>query len=83
MKLELLEIRKELVVASDFEDELTTTEKAEMARIKRYFEEEYSKLSETDKKWIDSEFAKWLDIYLADDCQSGCPSCGCSCPSDE
>jgi macrodomain Ter protein organizer (MatP/YcbG family) len=53
-----------------------------MARIKRYFEEEYSKLSETDKKWIDSEFAKWLDIYLADDCQSGCPSCGCSCPSE-
>jgi hypothetical protein len=81
MKLELLEIRKELVVASDFEEDLTNVEKEEMARIKRYYDEEYSKLPETDKKWIDSEFGKWLDIYLSGDCQTGCPSCGCSCPS--
>mgnify|MGYP005858069581 CR=1 FL=1 len=81
MKLEVLELKKELVVAEDFVDELTKEEIAEVEEARAFFEAEYKKLSEEDKKWVDSRFSEWLEIYLSDDCGSGCPSCGCSCPS--
>lgn len=81
MKLELLEVRKELVVAEDFMDELTKQEIEEVETAKGFYSKEYSKLSEEDKKWVDSQFNEWLELYLSDDCGSGCSSCGCSCPS--
>lgn len=81
MKLDVLELRKELVVAEDFVDELTKEEVAEVESAKVFFEAEYGKLSEEDKKWVDSEFNQWLELYLSEECGSGCSSCGCSCPS--
>jgi putative cell wall-binding protein len=81
MKIELLELRKELVVATDFAEELTREEKEQLEEAKNYYEEGYAKLSEEDKNWLDNQFNEWLEFYLSDECGSGCSSCGCSCPS--
>ncbi|MBZ4672961.1 hypothetical protein LF845_01905 [Deferribacterales bacterium Es71-Z0220] len=81
MRLELLELRKELVVARDFVDELTEEEKEELEEAKTYYETQYTKLSDDDKSWLDTQFNEWLEIYLSESggCGSGCS--GCSCPS--
>lgn len=82
MRLELLELRKELVVAQDFTEELTNKEIQQLEEAKNYYETQYNRLSEDDKNWLDVQFNEWLEIYLSEgiSCGSGCS--GCSCPSD-
>jgi len=66
MRIELLELRKELIVATDFAEELTEEEKKQVEDAKKQFEDGYAKLSEEDRNWLDNQLNEWLEIYLND-----------------
>lgn len=78
---ELLELRKEITIIEDFQEELGVDEKKALSEMKLKFDKNFELLSEDDKKWLNTEYFRWIELYLNElSCKAhGCSGCSGGC----
>ncbi|MGA1861764.1 hypothetical protein OWM07_02630 [Deferribacter thermophilus] len=77
----LLELKKEITIIEDFSEELGAEELDNLENVKAQFDKNFNLLSDDEKRWLNTEFFKWLEIYINDlSCKShGCSTCSGGC----
>lgn len=79
-KEEILQLKKEVVVLSDYPEIYDNEElNNNLASMRVTAENEYAQLITEDKSWVDYNFNRWLEYYLGNSCSGGCGGCSCEC----
>ncbi|KAA0258492.1 hypothetical protein FHQ18_04875 [Deferribacter autotrophicus] len=78
---DLLELKKEITIVEDFAEELDEQELKQLDELKKMFDNGFNKLSDDDKKWLNMEFFKWIELYINEvSCTAnGCSGCAGGC----
>lgn len=82
---ELFEIKKDITIVSDFENEFRNeVEKKRFESLKTDYNDGYKAMSAEDQQWLDGKFVQWIEIYMSRNepkhCGAAASSCsGCSC----
>ncbi len=77
-KEEILQLRKEVVILSDYPEVYENdTLQNNLESMKDSIEKVYDGLTIEDKRWLDSNFNKWLEFYVGNLCSGECGCCSC------